>query len=384
MSRLNTPLHAACSAFLAVGSVLLGVNAHAQDVAWRYEYEKARKEAVEKGRPLVIDFVTDNCFWCKKLEATTFKDPNVLATMNERFIPLKIDAERDSFLAQRLQIQSYPTIVLASPDGQILRVIEGFKEPPVFLDHLQFALNSVGPPAWMVRDFDLAGKAIAATDYAQAIQLLRKIVQDGKDRPIQLKAQQSLRDLEQLAQTRLASARQFAEKGQSVEARETVAELVRRFAGTQAAEDGNKMLASLTQSPEPQNNPRTARARELLTQAREDFRMRDYRTCLSKCRILTNTFYDLPEGQEGEQLEMEIKGNPEWLKTACDSLRDELTALSLSQAEAWLKKGQPQQAIVCLEQIVQQFPNSRQAEIAQVRLSQIQGQPTRPVDFKRP
>jgi outer membrane protein assembly factor BamD (BamD/ComL family) len=126
------------------------------------------------------------------------------------------------------------------------------------------------------------------------------------------------------------------------------------------------------------------RARELLALAKEDFRTNEYLTCLSRCKILTTAFRDLPEGLEAEQLEAEIKSNPEWLRTACDTLRDQLTALSLSQAEAWLKKGQPQQAVVCLEQIIQQFPNSRQAEAAQVRLLQIQGQPTRPVDFKKP
>jgi hypothetical protein len=33
--------------------------------------------------------------------------------------------------------------------------------------------------------------------------------------------------------------------------------------------------------------------------------------------------------------------------------------------------------------VVQTLPGTRQAEAAQVRLAQIQGQPTRPVDFKK-
>ena len=33
--------------------------------------------------------------------------------------------------------------------------------------------------------------------------------------------------------------------------------------------------------------------------------------------------------------------------------------------------------------MIQAFPNTRQAEAAQVRLNQIQGQPTRPVNFKK-
>lgn len=384
MSRLTPLLRGTCIAFLVVIPLSLVSTARGQDIAWRYAYDKARKEAAEKGRPLVIDFITDNCFWCKKLDQLTFKDPTVLNLLNERFIPLKINAEQDSYLAQQLRITSFPTIVLASHDGQILRVIEGFKEAPVFLENLQHVLSAAAPPEWMLRDFDLANKAITASDYAKAIQLLRTVVEDGKDRPVQQKAKQSLRELEQLAQGRLASARQLVDKGQTAEAMETVADLVKRFPGTHAGEDGGKMLTSLAQAQETRVNQRLKRARELLALAKEDFRTQEYLTCLSRCKILTSAFIDLPEGLEAELLETEIKNNPEWLRTACETLRDQLTALSLSQAEAWLKKGQPQQAVVCLEQIIQQFPNSRQAEVAQVRLSQIQGQPTRPVDFKKP
>src|SRR5262245_30550588 len=81
----------------------------AQEVKWRHDYNAARREAVEKNVPLVIDFGTENCFWCKRLDASTFRDTAVVGVMNEKFVPLKIDAEKDAPLAQALQIQSYPT-----------------------------------------------------------------------------------------------------------------------------------------------------------------------------------------------------------------------------------------------------------------------------------
>src|SRR5262249_22755360 len=82
------------------------------EVQWRTDYNGARKEAEEKHRPLLIDFGTQNCFWCKRLDASTFRDPTVCGPLNEKFVPLKIDAEREAQLAQALSIQSYPTVVL--------------------------------------------------------------------------------------------------------------------------------------------------------------------------------------------------------------------------------------------------------------------------------
>jgi TolA-binding protein len=51
-------------------------------------------------------------------------------------------------------------------------------------------------------------------------------------------------------------------------------------------------------------------------------------------------------------------------------------------AESWLKRGQPQQAKHWLERVIRAFPGTRQAESAQIRLEQLQGTPTRPVDFQ--
>ena len=75
---------------------------------------RAAQEAVEKSRPLFLDFGTENCHWCKQLELRTFADPEVRALLNERFIPLKIDAQRNAELAEKLNIKNYPTMVFAA------------------------------------------------------------------------------------------------------------------------------------------------------------------------------------------------------------------------------------------------------------------------------
>src|SRR5438445_3470549 len=163
-------------------------SATAQEIQWRSDYNLARKEAVEKNLPLILDFGTEHCFWCKKLDATTFLDPRVVAVMNEEFIPLKVDAHRDARLTECLRIQAFPTVVLAGPDGKILGTLEGYMEAGRFHDHLQRVLAGLRNPEWMARDYQEAAKAIAASDYARAIALLKSITQDGKDLPAQIKA----------------------------------------------------------------------------------------------------------------------------------------------------------------------------------------------------
>src|SRR5438552_243132 len=88
----------------------------ATEIRWRSDYAAAIKEAHDKNLPLAIDIGTVNCYWCKKLDESTFRDPRIIGVMNERFIPLKLDGEKEPSLVQHLGIVSYPTIVLASSD----------------------------------------------------------------------------------------------------------------------------------------------------------------------------------------------------------------------------------------------------------------------------
>jgi hypothetical protein len=164
---------------------------------------------------------------------------------------------------------------------------------------------------------------------------------------------------------------------------ETLTELVRAYTGTQAATEGGNLLTKLADQPEIKARQRTRRARDLLAQAKEDFRTHQYLNSLEHCETLVTNFPDLPEGAEAVQLASDIKSNPEWMKIACESLSDRLGLLYLSLAETWIKKGQPKEAIVCYERVIQSFPGTRQADTAQQRLAQLQGQATRQTNFKK-
>jgi len=182
----------------------------------------------------------------------------------------------------------------------------------------------------------------------------------------------------------LAQAKQQVDKGQTEEALARISELVRAYAGTKAATEGGQMLSTLTGGPDIKDQQRSKRAHDLLAQAREDYRTQRYLACMDRCEDLTARYADLPEAVDAMRLAAQIKNNPERMRQVCETLSDRLGSLYLSLAETLLKEGQPQQALVYLERVVQAFPGSRQAEAAQVRLAQVQGQPTQAVDFKKP
>src|SRR5688572_12960828 len=97
---------------LAAATLLLpALRAAAEEIHWHRDYRAAWTESRDTHKPLLIDVETDPCFWCKKLDATTLRDPAVAGLVNRAFVPLKIDARHEPDLARGLRVHSYPTLV---------------------------------------------------------------------------------------------------------------------------------------------------------------------------------------------------------------------------------------------------------------------------------
>ncbi len=343
------------------------------EVKWRYDYQAARKESQERGLPLIVDIGTQSCFWCRRLDETTFRDARVINVMNEKFVPLKVDAERHGALAQALRVTSYPTLVLAGPDGTIINVLEGYQEAASLHDSLQRVVANLATPEGMQRDLQQATKWIAAGEFARAIAVLKKIVEDGRGRGIQQEAHKMLGDIDQQAQQRLGRARLLHTQGQVGDAIKALGEIARDFAGLESAREASDWLARIAQAPEVQSQQRSRRAQELLAQAKEFHKSREYVCFIDRCEMLVSGFGDLPEGQEAAQLYADLKAHPEVFEAAAEQLTDRLANLLLALADSHMRRGQRQQAIGALERVLRSYAGTRQAESAQLRLNQLAG-----------
>lgn len=127
----------------AVLAVLLAGPLAAQDVQWRHDYAAARKEATDTGKPLLLDFGSENCIWCQRLDASTFRAPNVVALLNEQFVPVKIDGNREERITQMMNVSGFPTLVLASADGKVLGRKDGYIDAGGMVAMLGQALSRV-------------------------------------------------------------------------------------------------------------------------------------------------------------------------------------------------------------------------------------------------
>ena len=355
-------------------------------VTWRTDYNTARQESQEKGLPMLVVVGTENCFYCRKLEAGPLKDPALAPLLASGFVPLKVDATAAPELAKALKVSMYPTTVLAGPDGKIHAFIEGYVEADRLGEQLKRTATVVATADWAARDFNEASKALAASDFPRAVTLLKGITKEAGTKPVGVKAQQILGEVERLAAGKLAQAQQLERQGRTQDATDALAEAVRVYAGTQAAADAATALAGLTDRPEELQKRRLRVSRDMLALARDDFRAGRLYDCIQKCEQITTGYAELPEAKAATALLTDIKGNPERLAKACDQMNDRTAAMYMALADSWAAKGQANEAAACLKKVMALCPNTRHADTAQAALTKLNSRttPAVPAGFTRP
>ncbi len=64
----------------------------AQEVNW-LSFEEALKMNQTNPKPILVDLYTDWCGWCKKMDATTYKNEVIVKYINDNFYAVKMDGE---------------------------------------------------------------------------------------------------------------------------------------------------------------------------------------------------------------------------------------------------------------------------------------------------
>ena len=110
--------------------LFLGLVSVRAEANWATDFAKAQADAKSAHKLLLVNFSgSDWCGWCKRLEAEVFSKPefehyakdNLVLVMADfpRRKPLSDEVRKQNYaLAERFQVEGFPTIVILNGDGK--------------------------------------------------------------------------------------------------------------------------------------------------------------------------------------------------------------------------------------------------------------------------
>jgi thioredoxin-related protein len=118
-------------------------------ITW-VKYDEGLKLAGKLDKIIFVDFYTDWCKFCHKMDKETFSDSSIINYFNENFIAVKVNAESTAKmtlpdgrvsgkeLSRQFGVRGYPTYWFLKPNGEKINYVPGYSPPDKFLPMLQY------------------------------------------------------------------------------------------------------------------------------------------------------------------------------------------------------------------------------------------------------
>jgi uncharacterized protein YyaL (SSP411 family) len=138
----------------ALGVAGCGATAHetarrasqpAPRVRWREGTAAPFEEAAREGRLVLLSVQAGWCHWCHVMNDTTYRDPAVVALLDERFVTVRAEADARPDLADRYGAWGWPATIVLTSDGREIAAARGYRDPRALRALLERALEDPRP-----------------------------------------------------------------------------------------------------------------------------------------------------------------------------------------------------------------------------------------------
>jgi uncharacterized protein YyaL (SSP411 family) len=89
-------------------------------IAWREWNSDAFAEAEATDKPVLLAIGAVWCHWCHVMDQTSYSDPDVMATIAERYVPIRVDTDQRPDVNARYNLGGWPTTAILTPQGDPL------------------------------------------------------------------------------------------------------------------------------------------------------------------------------------------------------------------------------------------------------------------------
>jgi len=109
----------------------------AETIKW-YSYDEGMTLGKSQHKKIFINFFADWCGYCVKMDKGTFVDPQVVSFLNQNFIAIKVDSDKENTLAARYKVRGLPSNWFVSESGDQIGNYPGYIPADNLLPILKF------------------------------------------------------------------------------------------------------------------------------------------------------------------------------------------------------------------------------------------------------
>ena len=89
-------------------------------VEWRSWGPEAFAEAEATAKPVLLSLTATWCGPCHEMDARTYAEPAIAANINDSFVPIRVDVDRNPRVRERYNMGGFPTTAFLTPTGELL------------------------------------------------------------------------------------------------------------------------------------------------------------------------------------------------------------------------------------------------------------------------
>lgn len=127
------------------------------NVSWARTVEEARARASKEDKLVFVEFHKKECGNCERMDNLLYPSPDLVA-MLATMVPVKVDLESHtgSDFSERYGFQETPTILVTTPEGRLVFLMEGFHNQGEFFRNAYAGVESYRKFAKRVESQDIA------------------------------------------------------------------------------------------------------------------------------------------------------------------------------------------------------------------------------------
>ncbi len=169
------------SAILVAGICFQSIAAQAKEaIEWHPWSEAIFERAKKENRFVLLDLGAVWCHWCHVMEEITYRDPEVIRLIGERYIAVGVDQDSRPDLSNRYEDYGWPATIVFDAEGNEIVKRQGYIPPRPMASMLQAIIDDPTPGPSVVPEEEIV-PASSASLSAESAQALRARLVDAYD-----------------------------------------------------------------------------------------------------------------------------------------------------------------------------------------------------------